>query len=69
MVEGEYYEVIAPEVWQKADSYLEYAYEEQVKITKGRGTCKSVNTARMLEKLGYKVIHHKPEEVVTVKSD
>ncbi len=69
MIEGEYYEIIAPDVWQKADPYLELAYEEQVEIVKGRGTCKSANTAGMLERLGYKVIHHKPEEAVTVKSD
>lgn len=64
MLEEGYYEVIAPKVWQKADSYKEYAYEEEVEIISGRGTCKSEATAGMLERLGYKVIHHKPVEVV-----
>lgn len=64
MLEEGYYEVIAPEVWQKADSYKEYAYEETVDIVNGRGTCKHIATAEMLRKLGYEVVHPKPVEVV-----
>ncbi len=63
-MEGDYYEVIAPDRWKNARPYKEYAYKEQIQIVNGRGTCKAASSASMLIKLGYKTIHHTPDEVI-----